>query len=106
MRDVEFPGVGTASGFERQAQGPRDLLCLHVVHDAGDVYRYDVASGESTVWRQPKLQFDPDDYETTQVFYKSKDGTRIPMFLSHKKGLKRDGRLRPCSTDTADSTSR
>ncbi len=50
-----------------------------------------MATGQSTVWRQPKLKFDPDDYETTQVFYPSKDGTRIPMFLSHKKGLKRDG---------------
>ena len=50
-----------------------------------------MASGESTVFRKPKLAFDPDDYETTQVFYTSKDGTKIPMFLSHKKGLKRDG---------------
>ncbi len=43
------------------------------------------------VWRRPRLRFNPDDYETTQVFYRSKDGTQVPMFLSHKKGLKRDG---------------
>ena len=49
------------------------------------------ATGASTVWRQPKLSSTRSDYETTQVFYPSKDGTKVPMFLSHKKGLKRDG---------------
>ncbi len=55
------------------------------------IYRYDLATGESTLVRRPKVDFNPDDYETTQVFYASKDGTKVPMFLSHKKGLKLDG---------------
>ena len=50
-----------------------------------------MASGASTLWRRPKLSYSPQDYETTQVFYPSKDGTKIPMFLSHKKGLNRNG---------------
>ena len=55
------------------------------------IYRYDVATGKSTLFRQPKVDFDPNDYETKQVFYTSKDGTRVPMFITHKKGLKLDG---------------
>ena len=80
------PRASTASGRTRRrsTRSPRSRR-------PATIYRYDVASGESKLWRQPKLKFDPADYETTQVFYTSKDGTRIPMFLSHKKGLKRDG---------------
>ncbi|MBV9947849.1 MAG: S9 family peptidase, partial [Myxococcales bacterium] len=55
------------------------------------IYRYDVTSGQSSVFRAPKVDFKPDDYETRQVFYTSKDGTRVPMFITHKKGLKLDG---------------
>ena len=55
------------------------------------IFRYDVGAGTSKLWRSGKLSFDPKEYETTQVFYPSKDGTKIPMFLSYKKGLKRDG---------------
>ncbi|MFO0004004.1 MAG: S9 family peptidase, partial [bacterium] len=55
------------------------------------IFRYDIAAGTSSLFRQPKLAFDPADYVTEQVFYNSKDGTRIPMFISHKKGLKKDG---------------
>ena len=64
-------------------------------------------SGESTpFWNQPEVDFDPDDYETQQVFYDSKDGTRVPMFITHKKGLEaRRHATRPTSTATAASTS-
>ena len=55
------------------------------------IYRYDLAAGKSSVFRQPKVDFDSDQYETKQVFYKSKDGTRVPMFITAKKGLKLDG---------------
>jgi prolyl oligopeptidase len=52
------------------------------------IYRYDLASGESTIWKSPSLGFNPDDYTTSQIFYRSKDGTKVPMFISHKKSLK------------------
>jgi prolyl oligopeptidase len=55
------------------------------------IYRYDVPTGKSTVFRQPKVDFNPSDFETKQVFYQSKDGTRVPMFITHKRGLKLDG---------------
>jgi prolyl oligopeptidase len=57
----------------------------------GTVYRLELETGRTEVWRQPKLQFDPDAYETEQVFATSKDGTGVPMFVTAKKGLKRDG---------------
>ena len=58
----------------------------------GEIYRYDLESGQATLFRRPELRFDPDQFVTEQVFYPSKDGTRIPMFILHKKGLARDGR--------------
>ncbi len=91
VRDVEFPGLGTASGFHGKRED-KDTFYSYVSFTApASIYRYDVASGRSTPWRSPKLAYEPADYETTQVFYPSKDGTRVPMFLSHKKGLVRDG---------------
>ena len=56
------------------------------------IYHYDVQSGKTDVFARPKVPFDSDEYEVKQVFYKSKDGTRVPMFISSKKGLKRDGK--------------
>jgi prolyl oligopeptidase PreP (S9A serine peptidase family) len=54
-------------------------------------YRHDLATGETTLWRKPRVRFDPDDYEVKQVFYRSKDGTRVPMLVALKKGIKLDG---------------
>jgi len=60
--------------------------------DPGAVYRYDVETDETTVFRRPKLGYDPEDYTTEQVFYASKDGTRVPMFIIYRKGLERNGK--------------
>jgi prolyl oligopeptidase len=90
IRDVEFPGLGTASGFAGKRADKETFYSFTSFTTPATIFRYEVASGTSRVWRRPKLQFDPNDYETTQIFYKSKDGTRVPMFLSHKKGLKPD----------------
>ncbi|MES2598060.1 MAG: prolyl oligopeptidase family serine peptidase [Verrucomicrobiota bacterium] len=91
IRDIELPGIGTVGGFG----GKREDKSTHYVFTSfttpGAIYRYDVASGKSTLWKQPKVDFDASPYETKQVFVKSKDGTKVPMFLVYKKGLKLDG---------------
>ena len=92
VRDVKFPGLGTASGFGGKREDGETFYSYTSFTTPPTVYRYDVASGESTVFKKPKVAFDPSDYETKQVFYASRDGTKVPMFISHKKGLKLDGR--------------
>jgi prolyl oligopeptidase len=88
VRDVELPGMGTASGFRGKRKDADTFYSFESFTEPDSIYRYDIASGKSTLWRRPKLKFDPHDYVTTQVFYSSRDGTKIPMFLSHKKNLK------------------
>ncbi len=90
-REVEFPGLGTASGFGGKRSDHETFYSFTSYTMPSAIYRYDVATGKSTIFRQPKVDFDPTAYETRQVFYTSKDGTKIPMFLSFKKGLKQDG---------------
>lgn len=89
--EVAFPGLGTASGFSGHRPDKETFYAFTSVSSPATIYRYDVTTGQSTLYKQPKLAFDPTDYVTEQVFYKSKDGTKIPMFISHKKGLKKDG---------------
>jgi prolyl oligopeptidase len=93
IRDVDFPGLGTASGFHGKRKDKETFYAFNSFTTPDTIYRYDVTKGQSTVWRAPTLKFKPDDYETSQVFYTSKDGTKVPIFLSHKKGLKRDGQI-------------
>ncbi len=90
LRDVDLPGLGTVQGFAGK-KGDKETFYGFTSFTTPDyIFRYDVGAGTSKLWRSGKLSFDPKDYETTQVFYPSKDGTKIPMFLSFKKGLKRD----------------
>ncbi len=90
VREVELPGLGTTSGFRGKRTDKETFYAFTSFNRPTTIYRYEVASGASTVFRQPKVAFNPDDYETKQVFYQSKDGTRVPMFLSYKKGTKLD----------------
>src|SRR5262249_43945817 len=92
LGEVALPGIGSAGGFGGKRHYKETFYSYTSFNTPPIVYRYDIARGKSEVFRQPKVAFNPDDYETTQVFYTSKDGTRIPMFLTHKKGLKRDGK--------------
>ena len=90
--EVTLPGPGVAAGF----RGPKDAQFVFYTFNSLNVpptiYRYDIASKRSTVFREPKVPgYDPSAYETKQVFYPSKDGTKIPMFLVHRKGLTLDG---------------
>ncbi|MCI0486232.1 MAG: prolyl oligopeptidase family serine peptidase [Blastocatellia bacterium] len=90
-REVALPGIGSAGGFGGKRKDRETFYSFTSFTVPPTIYRYDVATGKSTLFRQPKVAFNPEDYETKQVFYKSKDGTRVPMFITHKKGLKLDG---------------
>ncbi|MGZ3457763.1 MAG: prolyl oligopeptidase family serine peptidase [Archangium sp.] len=89
--ELALPGLGTASGFGGKRTDTETFYAYTSYTTPTTIYRYDLKAGKSEVFKAPKVKFDPSQYETTQVFYTSKDGTRVPMFLSHKKGLKLDG---------------
>jgi len=91
VREVVLPGIGTAAGFGGKRKDTETFYAFTSFTTPTTIYRYDVKTGKSEVYRKPKVDFDPNGYETKQVFYKSKDGTRVPMFITHKKGLKLDG---------------
>jgi prolyl oligopeptidase len=91
LRNVDLAGIGTAVGFGGKRKDKETFYAFTSFTAPATVYRYDPQAGKSAVYRQPKVDFDPARYETKQVFYHSKDGTRVPMFLTYKKGLKLDG---------------
>ena len=91
VREVEFPGIGTASGFGGKQDDTETFYSFASFATPPTIYRYDVKTGKSTKFRQAEVKFNPDNYETKQVFYKSKDGTSVPMFIVHRKGIKLDG---------------
>ncbi len=91
LRDVDLPGIGTAAGFGGKRKDKETFYAFTSFISPATVYRYDPQAAKSAVFRQPKVDFDASRYETKQVFYNSKDGTRVPMFLTYKKGIKLDG---------------
>ena len=91
VREVQFPGIGSAEGFGGKSTDKETFYSFTGFTTPTTIYRYDTTSGKSSVFREPKVDFNPADFETKQVFYTSKDGTRVPMFLTYKKGLKLDG---------------
>jgi len=94
LRSIDLPGIGTAQGFTGKRKDKETFYAFTSFTVPTTIYRYDPEKGASSVFRQPKVDFDSSRYETKQVFYKSKDGTRIPMFLTYKKGMKLDGQNR------------
>ncbi|PYX70853.1 MAG: S9 family peptidase [Acidobacteria bacterium] len=91
LRSVDLPGIGTAAGFGGKRKDKETFYSFTSFISPTTIYRYDPETGKSSIFKQPKVDFDATKYETKQVFYNSKDGTRIPMFLTYKKGLKLDG---------------
>jgi prolyl oligopeptidase len=91
VRDVELPGMGSVGGFGGKWEDPETFYTFTGFTDPATIYRYDMASGESTLFRRADVKFDGSKYTTEQVFYESQDGTRVPMFLVHRKDLERDG---------------
>ena len=91
LRELELPGLGSVAGFGGRRGDAETFYSYASFTEPGAIYRLDVASGKSAVWRKPVVDFDGAAYETKQVFYTSKDGTRVPMFITHKRGLVLDG---------------
>lgn len=91
VRDVALPGIGTAGGFGGKRKDHETFYSYSSYNAPPTIYRYDMKTGKSTVFRTAKVKFDPNAYEVKQVFYPSKDGTKVPMFLTYKKGTKLDG---------------
>jgi prolyl oligopeptidase len=91
VRKVTLPGKGTASGFSAKWKENTLYYTFTNYINPPTIFSYAVSSGESTLYIRPKVSFNPDDYVSEQVFYTSKDGTQVPMMITHKKGLQRDG---------------
>lgn len=91
VRTVELPGIGSAGGFGGDRNDTETFYSFTSFTTPTTIYRYDMITGQSTVFRQPEVDFDSQNYETRQVFYRSKDGTQVPMFIVHKKGLQLNG---------------
>lgn len=91
VRDVNLPGIGSAGGFGGKRTDSETFYTYSSYNAPPTIYRYDMKTGKSVVFRTAGVKFDGSQYEVKQVFYKSKDGTRVPMFLTYKKGIKLDG---------------
>jgi len=91
VRDIALPGIGSAGGFGGKRHDTESFYAYTSFTTPNTIYRYNMLTDESAIYRQPKVDFNPEDYETKQVFYPSKDGTQVPMFITHKKGLQLDG---------------
>ncbi|MDQ8006123.1 MAG: prolyl oligopeptidase family serine peptidase [Pedobacter sp.] len=89
--DVKLPAIGTVGGFGGYKDDHEFFYSFTNFTTPGTTYRYNIAKGESELYKKSQLKFDTENYETKQVFYPSKDGTKVPMFIVHKKGLKLDG---------------
>jgi len=91
-REVELPGIGTAGGFGGKISDKQIYYTFTSFTYPSSIFKYDIASGKSTLYEKPKVDFNPGEYETKQVFYTSKDGTKVPMFIVHKKGVELNGK--------------
>ena len=87
LSSVDLPGIGTATGFSGDVNDPETFFAFTSFNRPTTIYRYDVNSGKATEWAAPKVAFNPDDYSVEQVFYNSKDGTRVPMFIVKRKDV-------------------
>lgn len=90
LHEVKLPSLGSV-GFSGDKDDNIAFYSFTSFTFPGAIYKYNVDANESTLYRAPKVDFNPEEFVTEQVFYPSKDGTKIPMFLTYKKGLKRNG---------------
>ncbi len=92
VREVKLPGIGSAGGFGAEEKDKELYYSFTSFTYPTTIYKYDIVSGVSTLYYQPNVDFNPEEYETKQVFYASKDGTKVPMFIVHKKGMVLNGK--------------
>lgn len=92
VREVALPGVGSVGGFGGKKEEKEFYFSFTNYSTPGSSYKYNADSGEYSLYWKPAIDFNPDDYISTQVFYNSKDGTRVPMIITHKKGLELNGK--------------
>jgi prolyl oligopeptidase len=90
--EIELPALGTAGGFYGKKEDDVTFYSFTSFTYPPVIYKYEIPSGKSELFHKTEVKFNPEDYETKQVFYESKDGTRVPMFIVHKKGLKLNGK--------------
>ncbi len=95
IREVTLPAIGSVGGFSGKKEATEIYYSLSNYTAPSTSYRYDIATGKSTLHKAPQVNFDPSLFVTKQVFYPSKDGTKIPMFITHRKDMKLDGK-NPC----------
>ena len=95
VREVGLPAIGTVGGFGGKKEQTSLYYSLSNYLSPATIYRYDIATGESVLFKAPEIGFDPELFVTDQVFYASKDGTRVPMFVTHRKDMELDG-SNPC----------
>jgi prolyl oligopeptidase len=91
-RDIELPGIGSAGGFGGRIDENEVYYSYTSFTTPTSIYKFDIVSGKSSLYEQPKVDFDPAAYETKQVFYASKDSTKVPMFIVYKKGVELNGK--------------
>ena len=91
VREIALPGIGSVGGLQGKKDDTETFFSFTGYTTPTTIYRLNLKDGKSSVFRQPKVAFDPADYETRQQFYTSRDGTKVPMFIVSKKGLKLDG---------------
>ncbi len=91
VRTVDLPGIGSASGFGGKRTDTETFYSFSSFDRPPEIYRYELLTGKSELLRRADVDFNPDDYAVTQVLYNSKDGTRVPMFIAHRKDIELDG---------------
>lgn len=89
--EIKLPGVGIVGNFSAKRNEPLAFFSFNTFTSPTSIYKYDIVNNEVSLYKKPEIQFNSEEYETNQVFYSGKDGTQIPMFITHKKGLKLDG---------------
>ncbi|MDO5979047.1 prolyl oligopeptidase family serine peptidase [Flavivirga spongiicola] len=92
IRDIKLPGAGNANGFGSKKEEKADYYSFTNYNTPSSIYKLNIETGESELYWKPSIEFNSDDYESNQVFYTSKDGTKVPMIITHKKGIELNGK--------------